>query len=82
MGVNTEVEDRCDWWLRSPGNYSSEERIVYGYGGMGSSPAIYKGGGCRPALKLDLSFSKYTYAGTICTDGTMSEVNKYEKKIF
>lgn len=75
------------WWLRTPGTKSylcgilmaGGEGLVYNGNGV-----IYRPGGipyapCSvyPVLHLDLSNkSAYTYAGTVCTDGTVNEKNK------
>ena len=76
-----EYSGNCCWWLRSPGrNYSSSNcaavyvnsnGLVSYYGGD-----IYDGKRVvRPALNLNLSSSDlYSYAGTVCSDGTDTEV--------
>lgn len=74
----------CGWWLRSPGHDANNvasvdcDGYVYGYGyvvGYGNNYAV------RPALHLNLSSSNlYSYAGTVCSDGTVSELNKPVKK--
>lgn len=58
------------WWLRSPGVYSNSASYVdmggeiWGPGGDASC----EGFGVRPALHIDLSSAKWTYAGTVCSD--------------
>ena len=67
----------CWWWLRSPGDYTNYTAGVYIFGNV-----YYKGfhvgdktTAVRPALHLDLSSSDlYSYAGTVCSDGTKNEV--------
>lgn len=71
-----ERETGC-WWLRSPGNgmdfaaYVNESGYVNTAGHnvfMGDYAVV-------PALYLSLSDSSlYSYAGTVCTDGTVEEV--------
>ena len=69
----------CWWWLRSPG---SRENLVEGIFHTGSKTVDYfvygSSGGVRPALRLDisLSYNNWSYAGTVCSDGT--ENNKEE----
>ena len=67
----------CYWWLRTPGSDT-----IYAVA-MGSDGDIYPEGACvndssyavRPALHLDISTSDlWSYAGTVCSDGTDSEV--------
>ena len=72
-------EGNYGWWLRSPGRATNDAAWigtngeVYGSGFPVSSidftPTV------RPALHLDLSSSDlYSYAGTVCSDGTQNEV--------
>ncbi len=69
----------CDWWLRSPGwrippNGYNAVKVSDGYVGIGGEAVNAKFVGERPALYLDLSYSDYyTYAGTVCSDGTYDE---------
>lgn len=65
------------WWLRSPGYPGIHAMLVNGggwvvrYGGGVDADR----GGVRSALNLNLSSSNlYTYAGTVCSDGTDAEV--------
>lgn len=75
------------WWLRTPGTkiylcgllMVGGEGLVYNGNGV-----VYRPGGipyvpCSvyPVLHLDLSKTDaYTYAGTVCTNGTVNEKNK------
>ena len=77
MGVLSSADvsyaGNCRWWLRSPGDASKNAAIVNINGSVG-----YDGGNVsvqynavRPALHLDLSYSKlYSYAGTVSSDGS------------
>ena len=78
------------WWIRSPGLqsfYASEVEHtgwIYKDGNFDMS----RSGGVRPALYLDLTASAgtassklYSYAGTICSDGTENEVPYVEAKL-
>ncbi|MDO4977504.1 MAG: DUF6273 domain-containing protein [Eubacteriales bacterium] len=67
----------CDWWLRSPGDNTNRVASVdyRGYVERDGYGVYYINYGCRPALNLNLSSSNlWTYAGTVCSDGTMNEV--------
>ncbi len=77
------------WWIRSPGLqsfYASEVENtgwIYKDGNFDMS----RSGGVRPALYLDLTASTgtassrlYSYAGTVCSDGTENEVPYVEVK--
>lgn len=62
----------CDWWLRSPGNYTYNATNVNYYGDVYwfGDVDLYTFA-VRPALHLNLSSSNlYSYAGTVCSDGT------------
>ncbi|MCU6756083.1 N-acetylmuramoyl-L-alanine amidase LytC precursor [uncultured Eubacterium sp.] len=83
MGVYSSIIDsstyagNCFWWLRSPGydtdiaaDVSNDGHVVSG-GGSSVNCDVYA---VRPALHLDLSSSDlYSYAGTVCSDGTVNE---------
>ena len=65
------------WWLRSPGYNSSSATEVFGYGRINrDGNNVYDNiAGVRPALHLNLSSSNlFSYAGTVSSDGTKSEV--------
>ena len=80
MGAYSETsssyEGNCYWWLRSPG-WATEMAAYVPYNGN----VEYDGGSVdnnvravRPALHLDLSSSDlYSYAGTVCSDGSEEE---------
>ena len=71
----------CCWWLRSPGNGSKWARDVPsdGWGYRGSNAVSYPNDGVRPALNLNLTapsdsgIKVWSYAGTVCSDGTVNE---------
>ena len=64
------------WWLRSPGSIS---KFVIGASKDGHTGTFYtvinSGGSDRPALHISPSSSLISYAGTICSDGTVDEVS-------
>lgn len=67
----------CWWWLRSPGHSNFEASSVVDDGSINDYGyySIFKSNAVRPALHLDLSSSDlYSYAGTVCSDGTQNEV--------
>ncbi len=80
MGAYSDTEESplgsCWWQLRSPGDNTHDAEHVWGWGlvncyGIGdvNMDAV------RPALNLNLlSSNLFSYAGTVCSDGTMSEV--------
>ena len=67
------------WWLRSPGEYG-DDAVYVSYSGWvyGSGCYVYGSNyGVRSALNLNLSSSNlYTWAGTVCSDGTDAEVGQ------
>ena len=71
----------CQWWLRSPGDSTINSAFVNSVGYIqvsGSNTSSYYCNGIRPALYLDLLASDlYTYAGTVCSDGTMNQQSTY-----
>ena len=73
-----EYTDNALWLLRSPGQSSNFVCYInldgsVEYNGSNVDDKMY---GIRPALYLDLSASaSYSYAGTVCSDGTYSEDN-------
>ena len=65
-------------WLRSPGQYEYYAAGINYDGNVGNGGIDVSNNlpGVRPALYLNLSSSNlYTYAGTVRSDGTMSEAN-------
>lgn len=73
--TETPYKGNVQWWLRSPGmseNYAVE---VYEYGWVSylGNNVDRSYDGVRPALHLNLSSSNlYSYAGTVCSDGTIN----------
>lgn len=73
--TETPYKGNVQWWLRSPGmseNYAVE---VYAYGWVSylGNNVDRSYDGVRPALHLNLSSSNlYSYAGTVCSDGTIN----------
>ncbi len=68
---------KCIWWLRSPGK-DSKMAVHLNYTGAvmrDGTPVALMDGGVRPALNLDLSSNLYSYAGTVCSDGTENEIS-------
>ena len=81
MGISSYTDTpyvgNAGWWLRSPG-YNEYEAVSVnsdGWVGRRGSNVINNGLGVRPALNLNLSSPDiYTYAGSVCSDGTDTEV--------
>ena len=73
-------KEDVNWWLRSPGRYAykaayvNDEGMVYRSG----NDVNDKYSGVSPALYLNLSSDMYSYAGTVCSDGTVNEQKKEE----
>lgn len=69
--------ERIRWWLRSSGEFNKSVVVVPPSGwidGRGDNIGT-KYNGIRPALHLNLAFSnQYSYAGTVCSNGTKNEV--------
>lgn len=72
----------CYWWLRSPGCRTTDALRVCASGYVDRLGYVdYGHYAVRPALHLNLSSSNLcSYAGTVCSDGTVSELNKPVKK--
>ena len=67
----------CLWWLRSPGStiYDADDVSNYGSVSAHGSYVDTNYDVVRPALHLDISSSDFwSYAGTVCSDGTVNEV--------
>ena len=71
----------CWWWRRSPG-YNSHYATGVDYNGIAYRCSIVNNPsrGVRPALNLNLiafqdalSSELWSYAGTVCSDGTVDE---------
>ena len=69
--------EKISWWLRSPGKEGDYAACV-SYDGWihhDGCNVSCQNDGIRPALHLNLAFSDvYSYAGTVCSDGTEEEV--------
>lgn len=61
------------WWLRSPGSYTYGAAHVVGSGYViaADSSIVDDHFAICPALHLNLSSDIWSYAGTVCTDGTV-----------
>lgn len=72
--TETPYKGNVQWWLRSPGIRRSYAAVVSDAGWTGWSFYVnYDSVGVRPALHLNLSSSNlYSYAGTVCSDGTIN----------
>ena len=69
-------EGEADWYqLRSPGNFSDYAVDVDRDGDVrrDGSPVIRANIGVRPALRLNLNSNLWSYAGTVLSDGTVTE---------
>ncbi len=81
MGVSSLQEGpyigNCFWWLRSGGTKSDEKVMWVRFDGFVSLEGDWPNCcyGVRPALNLDLSSNLYSYAGTVCSDGTENEIS-------
>lgn len=73
--MTAEKDGYCSWWLRSPGKYPSYASDVDYFGrASGFGAVVFQSSyGMRPALNLELSSDQYSYAGTVCSDGTEDE---------
>lgn len=81
MGIMSVYQQNCIWWLNMPGSVYAAS--VGGSGKVNSYITWAKNDnfGMRPALNLNLSASPdilssnlWSYAGTVCSDGTVEEV--------
>ncbi|MDO4556753.1 MAG: InlB B-repeat-containing protein, partial [Lachnospiraceae bacterium] len=72
----------CMWWLRSGGSHANYFAARVYYSGSVTTEGDYANTQCYavcPALNLELSsLNQYSYAGTVCSDGTKEEV-PYQK---
>lgn len=78
-GEGAGYDGNCCWWLRTPGEYTYGTVRVddHGYVGRYGYFVNDDGYGVCPALKLNLSSSDlWSYAGTVCSDGTVDEQAK------
>ena len=68
VASNEKYNGNIDWWLRSPGQYSSRATVVSRSGWIrrGGDSVRDNSFGVRPALHLNLSATNlYSYAGTV-----------------
>ena len=75
-GVGAGYDGNCYWWLRTPGYYTFfTMRVEYdGYVDRDGYYVVIIDDGVCPALNLNLSSSDlWSYAGTVCSDGTVNE---------
>jgi len=63
------------WWLCSPGDTAVRAAGVRASGNTDEIGFEYStdDNAVRPALRIDLTSSDWTYAGTVCSDGTVTE---------
>lgn len=78
MGVysdNTSYTGNCTWWLRSPGNTAKKAARVFNDGNVSADGASVFSNidGIRPALRINLSSDVCSYAGTVCSDSTVTK---------
>ena len=80
--TQTEYFGNCYWWLRSPGSTNDTAAYVSGQGNVGyDSSVMHYNKAVRPALFINPSSSDLcTYAGTVCSDGTIKEKG-YEEAV-
>ena len=66
----------CWWWLRSPGNGANYASNVDNDGNVNrfGLNVNYDNDAVRPALRISLSSDQVSYAGTVCSDGTVDAV--------
>lgn len=80
MGVQKEAEGsyegNCFWWLRSPGGQAMFAVYVGGDGYVNQNGRIvdYASHAVRPALNLNLASPHSQAAGTVSSDGSVSEL--------
>ena len=75
-GEGAGYDGNCWWWLRTPGDYTLNTMEVHdpGYVDRYGDNVPYNDNGVCPALNLNLSSSNlWSYAGTVCSDGTAKE---------
>ncbi|MDO4978237.1 MAG: DUF6273 domain-containing protein [Eubacteriales bacterium] len=64
----------CEWLLRSKTDDKFYIKCVNQYGAINDfNKVTYAGCGVRPALNINLSTNLYSFAGTVCSDGTVDE---------
>ena len=68
------------WWLRTIGYGSGYAIRMRNAGAIATMKGYYTwsaGMAVRPCLHIDLSKEVWTYAGTVCSDGTVQEVSSH-----
>ena len=78
-GEGAGYDGNCYWWLRTPGDNTNRTMLVdyRGYVDRYGDSVINDDNGVCPALNLNLSSSDlWSYAGTVCSDGTVDEQAK------
>lgn len=81
--VNSAGFGKCWWWLRSPGYHSNNAVEVFYYGCVDNTGVSVNRSdfGIRPAINLNINYTDFwSYAGTVCSDETKSEVTKITGK--
>lgn len=81
---NKKYAGNCCWYLRTPGSDKLSVVHINAAGEVNYSGdfTFYGNTGIRPALTLNLSYtSAYSYAGTVCSSGAVSEVPQGTQKI-
>lgn len=64
---------RSSWYLRSPGKYSYDAAVINIHGILTSPGAmVIFTYGIRPVIRIKRSSSYWTYAGTVCSDGSFT----------
>ena len=75
-GDGAGYDGNCFWFLRTPGIYTDRTMgvLIDGYVDCSGNRVDYNDDGVCPALNLNLSSSDlWSYAGTVCSDGTVNE---------
>lgn len=75
-GEGAGYDGKCCWWLRTPGDCTRYTVKVANNGYVDRSGSYVRDNdnGVCPALNLNLSSSDlWSYAGTVCSDGTVKE---------
>lgn len=72
-----EYKNNVSWLLRSPGMGEAYAQFIQWFGsGAQDGACADDADGVRPALHLNISDSgTYSYAGTVCSDGTIDEID-------
>ncbi len=68
------------WWLRTPGESNYKAAYAYGDDGYSYGTLVDYEHAICPALHLNLSSDVWSYAGTVCTDGTVKTKKLRQRK--